>query len=385
MDKLSLMTVNVHRDMLRRHYQVKGLGPHLPGRGNLRPMWRPERLPPGYNGRDSYQDTPDPYVYPPRPMVKPAKPVTLREEALGTIMADDGDEAVRLAQGLVGTAVAVMVASRPPVYPEDLEKHLPMPEGQQRPLRNTFASLGAVPVPPAYPSSLEQPGNMQFVPPHEPAYVTKLTKALDNTYRPGPHSLGSTAALAAASTSNGGAAGGADAGMRPGRGSRARSGGPSASRSPEPRGNGGGGGGGSSSGPGGSSPQRQGSPWSTKSYEHSITDSLGLPQGLGVVGAVYSGSPGTTPPRSREGGSSAALTGLDPLGASLGVGAPTVASVPGKAVTMAPSTAVRTRTMPMPAKSELLPSWSMPQFRPGSSPLNDGMGLGGGSGPGSTR
>ncbi len=172
-DALADMTIALHRDTLARHHRRVGHASstllqvrHAPprtlwnlaaplgssaltkaahafrsaqGKGHAAGWAPPAPLPPGYNGRDSYMDTTDPYTHPTRAAATarngapPSLPsVTLKGAAIASVTAKRAD-AERIAAGVAGSGLSMAIAAAAP--PPQLShvvgaRNLPAPYAQ---------------------------------------------------------------------------------------------------------------------------------------------------------------------------------------------------------------------------------------------------------------
>jgi hypothetical protein len=161
----------------------------------------------------AFQDTADPFTYPPRP--KPlaalgaaistqgasiASVTAKRSDAPALLIKGDGvlgaaPEAAKPGTLLPGGPAPVAVHVLPyeqAVLPEaeELAPHMGHPRGHSKPYPLSPAPLARIVQPPVYPAALKQPGNMAFIAPHPKPYVNWDTRMVDNAYTPGRHALG---------------------------------------------------------------------------------------------------------------------------------------------------------------------------------------------------
>ena len=138
-----------------------------------------------YTGRDTFHDTPDPFTVPPRvPKAVYQQPPSI--SVTGTLHVGATarwQEAPAIAStGLQVTQLPTEEAALPPQ--DEMASHLSSPTGKFKPSRlPPSPALAPLINPPIYPAATEQPGNVQFVPPHEPAFVTFATRRQDNAFR----------------------------------------------------------------------------------------------------------------------------------------------------------------------------------------------------------
>jgi hypothetical protein len=161
----------------------------------------------------AFQDTADPFTYPPRP--KPLAPlgaaISTQGASIASVTAKRSDAPALLVKGdgvlgaapeaakpgtlLPGGPAPVAVHLLPyeqAILPEteELASHMGHPRGHSKPYPLSPAPLGRIVQPPVYPAAHKQPGNMTFIAPHPKPYVNWDTRMVDNAYAPGRHALG---------------------------------------------------------------------------------------------------------------------------------------------------------------------------------------------------
>ncbi|GAX78779.1 hypothetical protein CEUSTIGMA_g6216.t1 [Chlamydomonas eustigma] len=206
LEELARVTVALNADMLRRRYQnpvaIGAASTSLPSgrRGSAAAGWHRDTRP---GARESFQDTTEPWVTVPRPLVQPqpqprgaGMTVTTHGASRATVIATSANELTSMAGGLSGVGVAVArLKGLPPLYSEQSEgtAGAASGQGQGRPIRGgELLSLPLAPIvnPPVHPDAERQPGNIHMTLPVPEAL---LDRSIPRWTR--PNALSSSASM----------------------------------------------------------------------------------------------------------------------------------------------------------------------------------------------